>query len=103
MTTLVTPSDASSVAAGEVTARVVMVLARRPYTAAYAAVCDHLAELILDEVRRVCAPSVFCFFAAFDCCNDVFLFGFAVQDTWHSEGVAVAGFGDAATSPRRFS
>lgn len=37
-------------AAGEMTARVVLVLARRPYTAAFAAICEHAGDLILEEV-----------------------------------------------------
>lgn len=39
-----------SVPAGEATARVVLVLARHPFTAAFASMCDHVGELILDEV-----------------------------------------------------
>lgn len=41
-----------AVPAGETSARVVLVLARHPYTAAFASICEHIAELILDEVRQ---------------------------------------------------
>ncbi|CBJ31220.1 conserved unknown protein [Ectocarpus siliculosus] len=38
-----------AVPAGETSARVVLVLARHPYTAAFASICEHIAELILSE------------------------------------------------------
>ena len=43
------PGD-GSVPAGEMSARVVLVLARHPYTAAFASICEHVGDLILDEV-----------------------------------------------------
>lgn len=49
------PPKASSTTAGETTATVVFVLARHPYTSAFAAICEHIGELIWEEVRR---PSV---------------------------------------------
>lgn len=44
------PDLGDSVLAGEMTARVVLVLARRPYTAAFASICEHVGDLILEEV-----------------------------------------------------
>lgn len=68
-TALGPPADANVVTAGELSARVVLVLARHPYTAAFAAICDHVGELILAEVTRVgvypvgrgCSPFFFWF------------------------------------------
>ncbi len=49
-----------SVPAGETTARVVLVLARHPFTAAFASICDHVGELILSEVNPLTGCSLCC-------------------------------------------
>ncbi|CAM9955688.1 unnamed protein product [Scytosiphon promiscuus] len=47
------PADVGdSLLAGEMTARVVLVLARRPYTAAFASICEHVGDLILEECMK---------------------------------------------------
>lgn len=82
-TALGPPSEAAaaaSCAAGELTARVVLVLARHPYTSAFASVCEHIAELILEEVTALsveavgvlclymCIPGHFLFFVFLGVC-----------------------------------
>lgn len=45
-------AEAASCTAGELTARIVLVLSRHPYTAAFESACAHITDLILEEVRR---------------------------------------------------
>ncbi|CAM9507266.1 unnamed protein product, partial [Laminaria digitata] len=51
-TALGPPAQTSSVTAGEMSVKIVLVLARHPYTSAYASICEHIGELILEEAPK---------------------------------------------------